>query len=84
MNNQKLPAILGWLGVGLITCNSIPAILAALKTGHTAPLSSLLMMVAGLSCCLYQSLKTGNTLYCVANGLGVIFNLTLVIAVLFN
>ena len=84
MNKFSTASVLGWLGVGLITCNSIPAILAALKTGHTAPLSSLLMMVAGLSCCLYQSLKTGNTLYCVANGLGAVFNLTLVIAVLTN
>lgn len=75
---------LGWLGVGLITCNTVPAILAAVKTGHAAPLSSLCMMVVGLSCCLYQAVKTGNMLYCVANGFGVICNVTLAAVVLFG
>lgn len=74
--------IVGYVGMAMLQFNSVPAIIQALKTGASAPIATMFLSIAGLSCYLYNSVKTGNTLYTVGNIIGIIGNTILVIAVL--
>lgn len=79
---MKREEIIGYVGMGLITFNTIPSIVQALKSGIDIPITGVVLMVAGLICFLYNSIKTGNTLYTVANGIGLVGNLILLGAIL--
>ncbi len=78
----KAEVTIGYIGLGLIQFNCIPAIIQALKTGQSTPVSGVCIMIVGLACFLYNSYKTGNTLYTVANGTGLLGNLVLLVALL--
>lgn len=73
---------IGYIGLLLVQLNVLPAILEAIKTGASAPIASILMMVVGLACYLYHSVKTGNMLYTIGNGVGLACNLVLLFAVI--
>ena len=74
--------VVGYLGMGLLQFNSIPAIIEAVHTGNSAPIATMALTIAGLACYLYNSVKTKNTLYTVGNVIGIIGNSILIIAVL--
>lgn len=75
-------AAIGYVGLILVQLNVLPAIIEAIKTGSSAPVSSILMMVVGLSCYLYNSVKTRHTLYTVGNACGLFCNLVLLLTVI--
>lgn len=77
-------AAIGYIGLLLVQLNVLPAILEALRTGASAPLASILMMVAGLACYLFHSVKTSNLLYTIGNGCGLACNLVLLFAVIWR
>lgn len=79
---MKKADLIGYVGMALLQFNSIPAIIQALKNGVSAPLATMFLTVAGLSCYLYNSVKTENTLYTVGNIIGIIGNTILIFAVL--
>lgn len=74
--------VIGYIGMAMLQFNSIPAIVQALKTGASAPIATMMLSIAGLACYLYNSIKTGNTLYTVGNIIGIIGNTILLVAVL--
>lgn len=75
---------IGYVGLALVQLNVLPGIWQAFKGGASAPISSILLMVVGLACYLYNSVKTGNTLYTVGNAVGLVANLVLLFAVLYK
>lgn len=72
----------GWIGLGCLQTNAIPAIIKAVQTGTGMPVLSILMILAGLSCYLYRGIKQGDKLYIVGNLMGIITNLILLIVTL--
>lgn len=79
---RPIVQFLGVAGVVLVTLNTIPCILAAWQGQSVAPLSSLLIMAAGLLALLGNSLLMRNTFYSVVNGLGLAGNLAIIFGVL--
>lgn len=79
---RPIVQFLGVLGVVLVTLNTIPCILAAWQGQSVAPLSSLLIMAAGLLALLGNSLLMRNTFYSVVNALGLTGNLLIIFGVL--
>lgn len=75
-------SVIGYLGLALLQFNCIPAIIQALKTGQSTPINGVILSIMGLSCYLYNSVKTSNTLYTVGNLIGLIGNIILLIALL--
>lgn len=73
---------IGYVGLVLLQLQYVPAIVQAIKTGCTMPVSSILLFIAGLSCYLYNSVKLGNTLYTIGNAVGLLGNIVLLIVVL--
>lgn len=78
MNRTNL---IGYIGLALVQLNVLPAIWQAFKTGHSAPLVSVALMVVGLACYLYNSVLTGNRLYTVGNAIGLFCNTALLAAI---
>ena len=74
--------VIGYIGMGMLQFNSVPAIIQAVESGKSAPLATMFLTVAGLACYLYNSVKTKNTLYTVGNTIGIIGNSILIFAVL--
>jgi len=74
--------VIGYVGMAMLQFNSIPAIIQALETGKSAPIATMVLSIAGLSCYLYNSVKTNNTLYTVGNIIGIVGNSVLLGAVL--
>lgn len=79
---RSITKILGLAGVILVTLNTLPCIAAAWHGKPVAPLSSLLIMAAGLLALLGNSLLTRNTFYSVVNALGLTGNLLIIFGVL--
>lgn len=63
---------LGWLGVILINCQTIPGIIEALQTGQAMPISQWVIYVAGMFALLCQAIKDKDFLYIVSNGSGLL------------
>lgn len=81
---EEVTALVGYIGLALVQLNVLPAIVKAIETGASAPILSIIMMIIGLACYLYNSVKTGNTLYTVGNAVGLVSNLILLFAVIFR
>lgn len=79
---MRLNTVLGYVGVVLITLNTLPGILQAVHGGATPAMGSILLMLAGLALLLVQSVEARAWLYVWANGLGLIGNLVLLTVVL--
>lgn len=79
---RPVTKFLGLAGVILVTLNTLPCIAAAWQGQSVAPLSSLLIMAAGLLALLGNSLLTRNTFYSVVNALGLTGNLLIIFGVL--
>lgn len=73
---------LGVLGVILVTLNTVPSIVEAWQGQPVAPLSSLLVMCAGLLALLVQAVATRNIFYSVVNALGLTGNLLIIFGVI--
>lgn len=78
MNRTNL---IGYIGLALVQLNVLPAIWQAFQTGQSAPLASVILMVVGLACYLYNSIMTKNRLYTVGNGIGLFCNTALLAAI---
>jgi len=76
---MKLQDIIGLLGLGLMTANSLPYLVAAV--GGTLPPTILptLMLLAGISCFTYRSIKMHDNLLTSANIIGLVVNGTILI-----
>jgi uncharacterized protein with PQ loop repeat len=73
----KHEEVIGWIGLGCLQTNAIPAIVKAIQTGNGAPVVSILMILIGLSCYLYRAIKMKDKLYIIGNLMGIITNLIL-------
>ena len=69
--------IAGWVGLGCLQFNSVPAIISSLETGNTTPVGTIVLTLVGLSLYLIRSLKTADTLYTVGNVIGIVGNVIL-------
>jgi len=66
--------VAGWVGLGCLQFNSIPAIISSVETGSTTPLGTIYLTLVGLFLYLVRSLKANDTLYTVGNTIGIIGN----------
>jgi len=73
----KHEEVIGWIGLGCLQTNAIPAIVKAIQTGNGAPVVSILMILIGLTCYLYRAIKMEDKLYIIGNLMGIITNLIL-------
>jgi len=64
----------GWVGLGCLQFNSVPAIIASVETGSTTPIGTIVLTLVGLFLYLIRSLKTADTLYTVGNTIGIVGN----------
>ena len=62
----------GWVGLGCLQFNSIPAIISSLETGNTSPIGTVVLTIIGLSLYLVRSLATKDTLYTTGNVIGIV------------
>jgi len=71
----------GWIGLGCLQFNSIPAIISSINTGSTTPLASVYLTLLGLTLYLIRSINANDTLYTVGNTIGIIGNLILLFTI---
>ena len=69
--------VCGWLGLGCLQFNSIPAIISSVETGSTTPVGTVALTLIGLSFYLVRSLTAQDSLYTVGNVIGLVGNLVL-------
>ena len=69
--------VCGWLGLGCLQFNSIPAIISSVETGSTTPVGTVALTLIGLVLYLIRSLSAQDTLYTVGNSIGIVGNLIL-------
>jgi uncharacterized protein with PQ loop repeat len=69
--------VAGWVGLGCLQFNSIPAIISSVETGSTTPVGTVALTLIGLVLYLIRSLTAQDTLYTVGNTIGIIGNLIL-------
>lgn len=76
MTEKKLnfTEISGWVGLGCLQFNSVPAIISSLELGETTPLGTIGLTLIGLSLYLIRSLGTKDYLYTVGNLIGIVGN----------
>jgi hypothetical protein len=74
MLNKKTAEIMGWVGLGCLQFNSVPAIMSSLENGETTPLGTIGLTIVGLSLYLVRSIATNDTLYTVGNVVGLVGN----------
>ena len=74
MLNKKSAEIMGWVGLGCLQFNSVPAIMSSLETGETTPIGTIVLTMVGLSLYLIRSLATNDTLYTMGNAIGLVGN----------
>jgi hypothetical protein len=74
MLNKNTSEIMGWIGLGCLQFNSVPAIVSSLETGETTPIGTIVLTIIGLSLYLVRSLATNDTLYTVGNVIGLVGN----------
>ncbi len=69
--------VAGWIGLGCLQFNSIPAIISSVETGSTTPVGTVALTLIGLVLYLVRSLSAQDTLYTVGNSIGIVGNLIL-------
>ena len=69
--------VCGWLGLGCLQFNSIPAIISSVETGSTTPVGTVALTLIGLSFYLVRSLTAQDSLYTVGNVIGLVGNFVL-------
>ena len=69
--------VCGWVGLGCLQFNSIPAIISSVETGSTTPVGTVALTLIGLSFYLVRSLTAQDSLYTVGNVIGLVGNLVL-------
>ena len=69
--------VAGWIGLGCLQFNSIPAIISSVETGSTTPVGTVALTLIGLVLYLIRSLSAQDTLYTVGNSIGIVGNLIL-------
>jgi hypothetical protein len=65
---------MGWVGLGCLQFNSVPAIMSSLENGETTPMGTILLTIIGLTLYLVRSIATNDTLYTVGNIIGLVGN----------
>ena len=73
----KYGEVAGWVGLGCLQFNSVPAIISSIETGSTTPLGTIYLTLIGLVLYLIRSLKANDTLYTVGNTIGLVGNFIL-------
>ena len=81
IENLNRGEIAGWVGLGCLQFNSIPAIISSIDTGATTPLGSVYLTLVGLTLYLIRSINAKDTLYTVGNTIGIIGNLILLFTI---
>ena len=69
--------IAGWVGLGCLQFNSVPAIISSVETGSTTPVGTVGLTLVGLVLYLIRSISAQDTLYTVGNTIGIVGNLIL-------
>ena len=69
--------VCGWVGLGCLQFNSIPAIISSVETGSTTPVGTVALTLIGLSFYLVRSLTAQDSLYTVGNVIGFVGKLVL-------
>jgi hypothetical protein len=69
--------VAGWVGLGCLQFNSVPAIISSVETGSTTPVGTVALTLIGLTLYLVRSLTAQDTLYTVGNTIGLVGNLIL-------
>lgn len=72
----------GWVGLGCLQFNSIPAIISSLETGNTSPIGTVVLTIIGLTLYLVRSIATKDTLYTTGNVIGIVGNVILLATIL--
>ena len=75
--NFNFYELAGWVGLGCLQFNSIPAIISSLETGNTSPVGTVVLTIVGLTLYLVRSLATKDTLYTTGNVIGIVGNVIL-------
>jgi hypothetical protein len=65
---------MGWVGLGCLQFNSVPAIMSSLENGETTPIGTIVLTIIGLTLYLVRSIATDDTLYTVGNVIGLVGN----------
>lgn len=69
--------VCGWVGLGCLQFNSVPAIISSVETGSTTPVGTVALTLIGLTLYLVRSLTAQDKLYTVGNTIGLVGNLVL-------
>jgi len=69
--------VAGWIGLGCLQFNSVPAIISSVETGSTTPVGTVGLTLIGLVLYLIRSITAQDTLYTVGNTIGIVGNLIL-------
>jgi len=69
--------VAGWIGLGCLQFNSVPAIISSVETGSTTPVGTVGLTLVGLVLYLIRSITAQDTLYTVGNTIGIVGNLIL-------
>jgi len=75
--NFNFYELAGWVGLGCLQFNSVPAIISSLETGNTSPIGTVVLTIVGLSLYLVRSIATKDTLYTTGNVIGIVGNVIL-------
>lgn len=79
MNNAKY---FGFLGTVCLQMSAIPAIVQAIKTGETAPLSTLILIIIGLCACTVQEIHAKLWAYVAGSVIGIVGHVAIVVVIL--
>ena len=80
--NFNFYELAGWVGLGCLQFNSVPAIISSLETGNTSPVGTVVLTIVGLSLYLVRSIATKDTLYTTGNVIGIVGNVILLATIL--
>ena len=80
--NFNFYELAGWVGLGCLQFNSVPAIISSLETGNTSPIGTVVLTIIGLTLYLVRSIATKDTLYTTGNVIGIVGNVILLATIL--
>ena len=80
--NFNFYELAGWVGLGCLQFNSVPAIISSLETGNTSPVGTVVLTIVGLSLYLVRSIATKDTLYTTGNVIGIVGTVILLATIL--
>lgn len=76
--------IYGAIGMLSLQISTIPALWQAIRTGETAPLSSLLLITAGMICCIIQEVQAKLWAYVIGSTVSVIGHVAIILVVIYR